>query len=206
MATLNRAFEIAKDAHKDQRDKAGKPYFKHVKRVSDKGKTETEKICGILHDLVEDTTWTFAQLQKEGFTIEVIEVLKLLTRNPNEDYEAFIERICSNPIAVAVKINNVEDNLDITRLEKITETDLERINRYLNALPGLRAVLSTFQEAAKKAADEKEKADNLAKRTHYIGCILGGAIGDALGAPIEFMSASEIHASIRSSQSNYLRL
>jgi hypothetical protein len=194
MATIYRAFEIAKEAHKDQRDKAGKPYLEHVKRVSDKGKTETEKICGIPHDLVEDTPWTIAQLEKEGFTTEVIDVLKLLTRNPNEDYEAFIERICTHPIAVAVKINDVEDNLDITRLEKVSETDMERINRYLKALSRLKKVLSAYQETAQKAAEEKEKADNLTKRTHYMGCILGGAIGDALGAPIEFMSISEIQS------------
>jgi ADP-ribosylglycohydrolase len=93
---------------------------------------------------------------------------------------------------VAVKIYDVEDNLDVTRLEKVTETDMRRINRYLKALSRLKKVLSAYQEAAQKAAEEKEKADNLAKRTHYMGCILGGAIGDALGAPIEFMSISEI--------------
>lgn len=189
MATLSRAIEIATEAHKNQLDKAGQPYILHPERVSNRGKNITEKICGMLHDVVEDSSWTFEQLEKEGFEKEIIEVLKLLTRQPHEDYGTFIERVCTHPVAVAVKIYDVEDNLDVTRMEQLTEKDRQRINRYLKVLP----MLKEAEKRHIQAKEDNKEAAYQAQRNFYMGCILGGAIGDALGAPIEFMSMDEIH-------------
>jgi len=60
---LEKAIQIALEAHKGQTDKAGAPYLLHLIRVMNAGQTENEKICGILHDLVEDTPWTFEDLR-----------------------------------------------------------------------------------------------------------------------------------------------
>jgi (p)ppGpp synthase/HD superfamily hydrolase len=133
MATLERAIEIAVKAHKDQKDKSGQPYILHPLRVMQKGTTDVEKICGVLHDLIEDTSWTFEDLQKEGFAPEVIEVLRLVTKEQDEDYSSFTERISTNPVAVKVKLNDLADNLDVTRLDYITPKDLNRLNKYLTA-------------------------------------------------------------------------
>ena len=98
------------------------------------GETETEKICGLLHDLIEDTDWTFEKLKEEGFSDDVLAALKCLSKkSEDEDYDAFIERIRVNPLAVKVKINDLLDNMDITRFRELNEKDLKRLNKYLSA-------------------------------------------------------------------------
>ena len=130
---LEKAILIAAAAHKGQTDKAGFPYLMHLIRVMNAGQTENEKICGILHDLIEDTSYTFETLQKEGFSEEIITALQCLTKHPNEDYEHFITRIKNNPLAIKVKLNDLRDNIDITRLKELTEEDRLRLNKYLKA-------------------------------------------------------------------------
>ena len=132
MATLKKAIEIAMAAHKEQSDKYGAPYVLHVLRVMNAGRTTDEKIAGVLHDLVEDTQWTFEQLDQEGFQPHIIEALRCVTKiNEEENYEDFIERIKVNPLAVAVKLNDLRDNMDLTRMPEVAEKDLPRLNKYL---------------------------------------------------------------------------
>lgn len=134
MSTIERAIEIAVLAHKGQKDKSGVEYILHPLRVMERGKTEVEKICGVLHDVVEDSDWTIDDLKNEGFSEEVISVIKCLTKeSDNEDYDEFIERIAKDPIATKVKLNDLLDNMDITRLNELTDQDLHRLNKYLRA-------------------------------------------------------------------------
>jgi (p)ppGpp synthase/HD superfamily hydrolase len=136
---IEKAIQIAVEAHKGQTDKAGKPYIFHVLRVMHAGKTNIEKICGVLHDVIEDTSWTFEQLATVGFSDEVIEVLRCVTKlSEDEDYEDFIGRIKQNPIAIKVKLNDLQDNMDITRFNELTEKDRVRLNKYLKAFSLLR--------------------------------------------------------------------
>ena len=134
---LEKAIQIAIEAHQGQTDRAGTSYILHLIRVMNAGQTKNEKICGILHDLVEDTPWTFEALRKEGFSEEVISALVCVTKQPNETYTHFIERIKKNSLAVKVKINDLKDNMDITRLTFITEEDTQRLNKYLKAYHSL---------------------------------------------------------------------
>ena len=138
---LVKAIQIAVSAHKEQVDKSGQPYILHLIRVMDAGETEQEKICGVLHDLVEDTDWTFEKLENEGFSEKIISALKCVTKQENEDYDVFINRIKANPLAIKVKLNDLRDNMDITRLVYITEKDTERLNKYLKAYQELKACL-----------------------------------------------------------------
>lgn len=131
MATLMRAIQIATEAHGRQKDKAGMPYITHVLRVMEKGHTETEKICGVLHDLIEDTDWTFEDLEKEGFSNEIVLTLRHLTHQENEPYKAYIDRVAQDPIAIRIKINDLTDNMDIRRLKEISEADVRRLQKYL---------------------------------------------------------------------------
>ena len=134
MATLSKAIEIALLAHKGQKDKSGAEYILHPLRVMARGNTEVEKICGVLHDVVEDSEWTFESLAAEGFSEEIISVLKCVTKeSEDEDYDKFIDRVTKNPVAVKVKINDLLDNMDITRLKILDEQDLKRLNKYLKA-------------------------------------------------------------------------
>lgn len=134
MSTLVRAIEIATEAHKGQYDKAGNDYIGHPLRVMEMGKTENEKIVGVLHDVVEDTDWTFEALAAEGFSEEVIAALRCVTKlSENENYDDFIERVKKNPLAVAVKINDLSDNMDIRRLPYLSDKDVKRLKKYLKA-------------------------------------------------------------------------
>lgn len=134
MSDLNRAIEIAVEAHKGQKDKVGQSYYRHVFRVMERGKSDEEKICGILHDVVEDTDWTFEALEKEGFSKQIIDALRCVTKeSEDEDYDHFTERVSKNPLAIRVKINDLLDNMDISRYNRLTERDLVRLNKYLKA-------------------------------------------------------------------------
>ena len=131
---LDRAKAIATSAHEGQMDKAGKPYIEHPMRVMNMGKTIEEKIAGVLHDVVEDSDWTFEMLEKEGIPKDVLDALRCVTKlSEDEDYDHFIERVKTNPLAVKVKINDLKDNMDITRLGEVTEKDLARLNKYIRA-------------------------------------------------------------------------
>ena len=132
---LERAIGIAVEAHKGQLDKGGNPYILHPLRVMMSVDLELEKIVAVLHDVVEDSNWTFEALLAEGFSIEVIEALKSVTKNSdNEDYDSFIQRAMENPIGRKVKIADIRDNLDVTRISDITDKDVKRINKYKKAL------------------------------------------------------------------------
>ncbi|MCZ2487889.1 hypothetical protein [Aquirufa antheringensis] len=131
---LKKAIEIATEAHKGATDKYGSPYINHVTRVMNLGSTEEEKIIGVLHDVVEDTHWTFEKLTSVGFSSEIMEALKCVTKiSEEEDYEEFTLRVSRNPLAVKVKINDLTDNMDIRRIPVLTEKDLIRLMKYHKA-------------------------------------------------------------------------
>ena len=147
MSTLQRAIEIATQAHQGQFDKSGKDYIGHPLRVMEMGQTENEKIVGVLHDVIEDTDWTFEALEAEGFSQEIIAALKCVTKlHENEKYDDFIERVQKNPLAVAVKINDLTDNMDIRRLPYLSDKDVKRLKKYLKAYKRLtgEAVYSVY--------------------------------------------------------------
>ena len=136
---LAKAIEIAASAHSEQKDKGGSPYILHPIRVMMSLNTEEEKIVGVLHDVVEDSEdWDFDRLREEGFAEDIISALKSVTKQSDaENYEAFIERAGRNQIGRNVKIADIKDNLDITRIGPLKEKDLLRINKYKNALSKL---------------------------------------------------------------------
>ena len=131
MSSLERAIEIAVSAHKGQKDKAGKPYILHPLRLMFKMNSEDEMIAAVLHDVVEDTAWTFEKLEAEGFNEEVIAAVKLLTHDKKVPYKKYIEAIKTNKIALRVKLADLEDNLDIKRIAHPKFKDYTRIAEYL---------------------------------------------------------------------------
>lgn len=134
MSTLERAIEIATEAHRGQLDKAGNDYISHPLRVMAAGTSVNEKIVGVLHDVVEDTDWTFEMLAAEGFSDEVIDALRCVTKlSENEPYDKFIARVKTNSLAVAVKLNDLSDNMDIRRLPYLSDKDIKRLKKYLKA-------------------------------------------------------------------------
>ena len=128
-----KAMIIAYEAHKNQVDKSGVPYIYHPIHVAEQMDTENECIIALLHDVVEDTNVTFKQLE-EVFSKEIIDILKLLTREENIEYDEHIKRIKNNSIACKVKIADLTHNLDKTRLDFVTEVDVKRNEKYKKAL------------------------------------------------------------------------
>lgn len=128
---LQKAIQIASKAHATQTDKAGQPYLLHLFAVMDKGRSMEEKIVGILHDLVEDTSWTLEQVQKEGFSETVLQALDAITQRERESYADYMKRVKQNKLALKVKINDLENNMDVRRLQEINERDRHRLNKYL---------------------------------------------------------------------------
>ena len=133
---LNKAIKIANRAHKGQTDKFGTPYIGHIIRVMNYGKTYDEKIVGVLHDVIEDCPEiTYEYLLQEGFSNEIVFAIECLTKNPaDQDYTEFVKQTERSPLAIAVKLNDLRDNMDLTRFTKpLTERDFKRLNKYLNA-------------------------------------------------------------------------
>ena len=135
---LERAIQIAVEAHAGAKDRGGKAYILHPISVMMRCETDEEKIVAILHDVVEDTDWTFEALREEGFTETIIEALKTVTKHSDdEDYDEFIQRSLKNEIGRKVKIADLRENLDVTRIGELADKDIERINKYKRALKTL---------------------------------------------------------------------
>ncbi len=128
-----RAIAIAAEAHQGQFDRAGAPYILHPLRVMRRAETPAQAMVAVLHDVVEDTHWTLDDLADEGFPPDVIQALDCLTKRDGEDYDAFVGRVLTSPLAARVKLYDIEDNLDLTRLDQLGDKDLERVAKYHRA-------------------------------------------------------------------------
>jgi (p)ppGpp synthase/HD superfamily hydrolase len=102
-------------------------------------KQPAQRIAAILHDVVEDTPWTLEQLRAEGFSDDVLSAVDALTKRKGEDYFAFVDRAGRDPVARAVKIADIRDNMDVSRTAGVTDRDRERLEKYRQALTRLGA-------------------------------------------------------------------
>ena len=127
------ALRLCFDAHKDQVDKSGLPYVFHPFHLAESMTTEATTIVALLHDVVEDSTYTFEDLVQMGFGDEVIDALRLLTHGDGVDYMEYVRAIKGNSIAKAVKLADLTHNSDLTRLDKVDDKAIERRNKYLEA-------------------------------------------------------------------------
>jgi (p)ppGpp synthase/HD superfamily hydrolase len=143
MGPLEEAILIAVQAHAGAKDKGGAPYVLHPLRVMFRMKTEAERITAVLHDVVEDSDWTLEGLRERGFSREVVEAIDHLTHRPEESYEDYIERAAKDRMALKVKIADLEDNLDLTRIKKPTEENTARLRKYQRALDFLKPLQRT---------------------------------------------------------------
>ncbi|MCR8930742.1 MULTISPECIES: HD domain-containing protein [unclassified Pseudomonas] len=136
--TLERAIAIAATAHAGQVDKGGAPYILHPLKVMLRMTTLEERIVAVLHDVVEDCGVSLDDLRKEGFSEEVLSAIESVTKVPGESYEDFVDRAAQNPIGRAVKLADLEENSDLSRITSPGWEDLERIEKYRRAIGRLR--------------------------------------------------------------------
>ena len=124
------AISIALKAHKGQVDKGGNPYILHPLAVMNRVETIEEKIVAVLHDVVEDTEVTIDQLKETGFSEEILEAINLLTRAKEDSYEEFIDKTLKNRIARNVKIADIKENMNLSRIQDPSEQDYMRLEKY----------------------------------------------------------------------------
>lgn len=133
MTLIETSLRIALRAYAGKTDKAGREYILHPLRVMAKMKTDWERSAALLHDVIEDSEITAGQLLAEGIPAEVVEAVEALTRKEGEPYLDFVRRAKQNPLAARVKQADIEDNIDVLRLNALNEEDLRRVRRYHEA-------------------------------------------------------------------------
>ncbi|MDH0303425.1 MULTISPECIES: GTP pyrophosphokinase [unclassified Pseudomonas] len=140
MATLERAIAVATRAHDGQYDKGGAAYILHPLRVMARVVTPEQRIVAVLHDVLEDTPLTLSDLAREGFPLKILAALLALSRREGESYEAFVVRLGVDPLARQVKLADLADNSDLSRIPSPGPADLARLSRYQQASAYLRAL------------------------------------------------------------------
>jgi (p)ppGpp synthase/HD superfamily hydrolase len=141
---LEKAIEIAIEAHRGQVDQAGAKYIYHPLRVMSKMQDNDRRIVAILHDVIEDTDVTIEDLRIHGFNEEVLDSILVLTKLKWMNYFEYIQNIIEydkmhrknrgiNSIALDVKLADLRDNMDFTRLHEILRNDIKRNEKYAKA-------------------------------------------------------------------------
>ena len=137
MNDLERAIELAVSAHAGETDKAGETYIRHPLRVMEAMETETERVVAVLHDVVEDTSYSLGDID-DLFDTEIRDAVDALTKREGEEYMEFIERAAADPIARRVKLADIEDNMDLTRLDELEDGVFQKQRTYHQAWHRLR--------------------------------------------------------------------
>jgi len=111
-------------------DKAGQDYIQHPLRVMQNVQHPQAKICAVLHDILEDTPTTIDELKDLGFDQNLIDAIIAVTKINGENRFQAVQRTVKNPIACEVKLADLSDNMDLSRLPEITTKDLKRYKQY----------------------------------------------------------------------------
>lgn len=129
-----KALEIAREAHKNQTDKAGVDYIQHPIFVASLMDTEEEKATALLHDVIEDSRFTLSDLLNRGIPEKVIQAVSILTKSEHMSYQQYLERVEKNELSRKVKLADLKHNSDLGRLKEPSQVDLERVNKYKAAI------------------------------------------------------------------------
>jgi len=147
---LGTAIAIASEVHEYQTDKGGNAYILHPIRIMMRLRTDDEELMqiAVLHDVIEDSNgkYTIERLRKTGFSKRVCKALELLTHDPLDSYEEYVMRIASNKDAILVKMKDLHDNGDFTRLKGLREQDFERMAKYQKAYMYLKEALVNMRK------------------------------------------------------------
>ena len=131
---LELALSIATKAHRGQFDKVGIDYIEHPIYVASQVDSEEEKAVALLHDVIEDSSVTAEELLNAGLPETVVTAVQILSKKKGQDYQTYLKTVKSNPLARAVKLADLKHNSDLSRLENITDKDLERLEKYKKAI------------------------------------------------------------------------
>ncbi|QBF27432.1 HD domain-containing protein [Pseudomonas tructae] len=140
MSTLERAIAVAARAHEGQHDKGGAAYILHPLRVMLRVSTPEQRIVAVLHDVLEDSPLTLSDLAREGFALKILAAVLALSRRDDESYQDFVVRLGHDPLARVVKLADLADNSDLSRIAIPGPADLARLARYQQASAYLQAL------------------------------------------------------------------
>ena len=127
---------LATKAHEGQTDKAGLPYITHPERVASRMENPEAQVIGWLHDTVEDTPITLRDIEAT-FGPETAAAVDAISRRNGEPWSDYLERVAANPMARQVKISDLIDNSNLSRIPHVTLKDVERQKKYNKALKKL---------------------------------------------------------------------
>jgi len=127
---VSQAYQLAFAAHQGQVDKGGHPYMNHPVAVAESVDTEEEQAVALLHDVVEDTPISLQNLHEQGFPDRIVNAVDCLTKRDGEPLKSYLERVKQDPLAVKVKIADLNHNSDLRRIAEPTERDYARAERY----------------------------------------------------------------------------
>ena len=149
--------EVLIEKFRDKKDRGGHPYIEHIFRVAEEAEALQvgSYVSGLIHDALEDTDLTADDLFLLGVRNADINRVSVLTRKPDDVYEHYINRIkkhakqYNDKIILAVKIADLNDNLNASRLKGLSNQDLLRLQRYMNARKKLSATLDNLNRNSK---------------------------------------------------------
>ena len=136
---LHKAITIACEAHQGQSSINGEPYILHPLRLLIKAKSNEERIIAILHDVIEKTNISLADLKNKGFDQNIISSIDSLSRRRNESYIEYIERLMQNKISAKIKLLDLADNIKIHSENNDNGIYDVKIFQYKNALKQIRS-------------------------------------------------------------------
>lgn len=133
MSALEQALRLAVNAHAGQTDKGGEPYILHPLRLMLQQTSPAARLVALLHDAIEDSPLSLDDLAAAGIPVEAITAIDCLTKRDGEVYADYLQRVAANPLARQVKLADLRDNMDITRLPALGEAELQRLRKYQEA-------------------------------------------------------------------------
>ncbi len=145
---LETAIRLAAKVHKGQKDRFGKPYILHVLRVMMRGQDVEEQLLGALHDVLERSVLTPADILEKGFSPRVVMALEHISRVPEETYEQYIDRVLLDNLATRVKMHDLADKMNLLHVQQLDPADLKRYNKQLTAYHRLRKLMDDAKALA----------------------------------------------------------
>lgn len=154
---LERAIRLATKAHKGQNDRFGHPFILHVLRVISAARDPEERLLAALHDVLERSDITLDELREKGFPENVLTALTHISKQPQEEYEKYIDRVATNPLAVRVKVLDLADKMDLRDVGELSVSDVRRYNRQLAAYERLKHMAAVIRAEMTLGAEPAAK-------------------------------------------------
>ena len=142
----DKAYYIVRRIFLNKKDKGGNPYLSHLLYVSNNVPGRNAKVVGLLHDIIEDTIITSEDLLLINFPENIVDSVLIVTRKNDESYDEFIERIIKskNKVALMVKKVDIENNMDLSRIENVSKKDIDRVE--IKYKPNYKKILEVIRK------------------------------------------------------------